>query len=153
MPAAIPTGACPGPILEPTSFGGLDVTRTITTAEEAKFIERLSWSHQTFVRQVIAIARGLGWKTACFRPGKTNRLDKNGKPIWVTPLQGDAEGWPDLVLFRGKQKLAWELKVKRDKPKAAQLRWLDVLEAAGFEVAVCYPRHWDTMMAILERVA
>lgn len=126
------------------------MTSSIST-EQAQILERDAWSHDQFIRQVIAIARGLGWKVASFRPGRTKQLRKDGTEIWKTPIQGDAKGWPDLVLCHGKRKMAWELKVKRDKPRLDQLAWLATLEAAGYEVAVCYPRHWEVMMKLLER--
>ena len=66
-------------------------------------------------------------------------------------MQGDGKGWPDLVLYRGRRKMAWECKVGSNKPTPEQLAWLDTLEMAGYEVAVCYPCHWETMCLILER--
>lgn len=120
------------------------------TLEDLKAMERESWNETEFGNQMYAVAKGLGWKGAHFRAGMTGRLDAAGKPVWVTPLQGDAKGWPDWALFRGKRKLAWELKVYPNKPSPEQLAWLDILELAGFEVAVCYPKHWETMCKILE---
>ncbi len=111
--------------------------------EEAKILERESWSEKQFTAQVIAIARGLGWRVAHFRPAKTAKG-------WRTAVQGDGAGFPDLLMFRRKRKIAWELKVKKNIPSLDQLEWLSALELAGFEIALCYPRHWDLMMRDLE---
>lgn len=74
-----------------------------------------------------------GWWRAHFRPLQT----RHG---WRVPgTYESGEGWPDLMLFRDEEKIAWELKKDRkNKPTAAQLGWLEVLERAGFETAVVY---------------
>lgn len=113
------------------------------TLEELKALERDSWSEKTFIAQTIAVASGLGWLTAHFRPAKTAKG-------WRTAVQGHGLGFPDLILVRGPLKIAWELKVKKNKPSPEQEAWLAALEMCGFETAVCYPKHWETMCKILE---
>jgi hypothetical protein len=119
------------------------------TLEELKALDRETWTEKQFTRIVIEHAQALGWIVAHFRPGMTGRIDKNGRKAWVTAVSGNGKGWPDLVMFRGTQAIAWELKVKKNAATREQKDWLDVLNSAGFYVGVCYPRHWNTMMANL----
>jgi hypothetical protein len=60
------------------------------------------------------------------------------------------EGWPDLMLFR-ERIVAIEVKVEPDKPTAAQLRWLDIINAAGGEAFVAYPADWAKVVEVLTR--
>ena len=54
-------------------------------------------------RQVVDLARLRGWRVAHFRPARTERG-------WRTPVEADGAGFPDLLLVRGAQLLAVELK-------------------------------------------
>lgn len=86
-----------------------------------------------FLRQVLDLARILGWRSAHFRPAWSARG-------WRTPVQGDGIGFPDLILVRRNRAIAAELKrevggtVSND-----QLLWLSAFEAAGLETAVWKP--------------
>jgi hypothetical protein len=57
-----------------------------------------------FTRQVLALARLRGWRTARFRPAGTTRG-------WRTAVRGDGVGFPDLVLLKGGLLPVAELKV------------------------------------------
>jgi len=80
-------------------------------------------SEKAFTAQIIALARWYKWRTAHFRPAMTKR----GR--WVTPVQGDGAGFPDLVLcHKGKGRLIFaELKTEKGKLSAKQNEWIDDL--------------------------
>lgn len=86
-----------------------------------------------FQQQVIDLARSRRWLCAHFRPGLTKR------GTWRTAVQGDGEGFPDLVLVR--ERVVWaELKTDKGRLRPEQKTWIDVLRAAGAEVYVWRPR-------------
>ncbi len=92
-------------------------------------------------RQVIELARLLGWRVAHFRPAQT----KHG---WRTAVAADGEGYPDLTLVR--ERTVWlELKRESGKPTEAQAAWLRDLHAAGAEVYLARPRHLEQLSKIL----
>lgn len=97
-------------------------------------------------RAVIALARTLGWRVAHFRPAQV----RPGR--YVTPVEADGAGFPDLVLARDRVVFA-ELKQAGKKPAESQEAWLNALELAGAEVYVWKPRDWrdGTIEAILKR--
>ena len=80
-------------------------------------------SEKAFTKQIIDLARLFGWKAAHFRPALTQR----GR--WVTAVQGDGAGFPDLVLVhRGKGRVIFvELKTQIGKLSEKQEQWLDAL--------------------------
>jgi hypothetical protein len=55
-------------------------------------------TEREFQRQVIDLARLLGWRCAHFRPGRTARG-------WRTPVQADGAGFPDLQPVRARDGL------------------------------------------------
>src|SRR5678815_1193598 len=73
-----------------------------------------------FTSQVIALARWYKWRVAHFRPAMTKRGN------WVTAVQGDGAGFPDLVLVRNGELIFAELKSARGtvKPGSEQEKWL-----------------------------
>lgn len=88
-------------------------------------------------RAVIALARLLGWAVVHFRAGRT----LNGS--WRTPCEGDAKGWPDLVLVHpGKGTRFRELKGDGGKLSADQAAWIARLQTAGQDAAVWTSQHW-----------
>jgi hypothetical protein len=87
-------------------------------------------------KAVIALAQRLQWRVAHFRPG----LTKAGN--WVTAVQGDGKGFPDLVLARPGRLLFVELKAQGKYPSPEQREWLEALGAAGTEWRVWRPRDW-----------
>jgi len=101
-------------------------------------------SESEFTRLLIAVARGLGWRTAHFRPARL----KSGR--WATPVQGDATGFPDLILVRGKRLLAIELKSRSGRLRPEQRDWLDALGLVpGVTCVVARPGDWPALMELL----
>lgn len=96
---------------------------------------------------VIQTARLLGWRVVHFRGVKVQTIDG---PRHMTPVAADAKGWPDLVLVRERVVFA-ELKGTSGSVESDQRAWLDALEAAGQEVYVWKPHHFDAVEAILTR--
>lgn len=78
-------------------------------------------SEKQFQKQVIAFAQLRKWMVAHFRPA---RVMVNGKETWRTPVAGDGEGFPDLVLARRGKVLFRELKAEAGKASQEQLAWL-----------------------------
>lgn len=85
-----------------------------------------------FQKQVIDLAHIHGWHVAAFRPAKV------GKDVWVTPVQADGKGFPDLVLVRERVIYA-ELKMPGRKLEPAQTVWQAKLLGAGQEYYVWEP--------------
>jgi hypothetical protein len=85
-------------------------------------------------KAVIELARRLGWRTAHFRPGMT----QTGR--WVTAVQGDGKGFPDLVLAKNGVVLFVELKAKVGRISKEQEEWL--WELPHDHSFVWRPEHW-----------
>jgi hypothetical protein len=101
-------------------------------------------SEAEFTRQVLALAKILGWVTFHARPGRT-------LTGWRTPVQGDGRGWPDLFAIHrvsGRIVVA-ELKVGNRQSIAEQAAWLDAFRAAGVEVYIWRPSSWPTIERVL----
>ena len=97
------------------------------------------------LRLVIAVARGLGWRVAHFRPA----LAKSGR--WMTPVQGDGIGFPDLVMVKGQRLIFMELKATTGRLRPEQRAWMDALDAVpGVTCAVVRPANWPTLVRLLE---
>jgi hypothetical protein len=59
-------------------------------------------------------------------------------------------GFPDLMLLRGGVCVVAELKVKKNRPTAAQRRWLAEFEAVpGLIVRHWRPEHWPEIVTLL----
>lgn len=103
-------------------------------------------TEKELMQSVIDMAQFRGWKVAHFRPAPTGRVDQNGKPIWVTPVQADGRGFPDLLMIRGPQALAVETKVQspsKGKITPEQQIWLDGLShVLGITSFVWRPSDW-----------
>jgi len=95
-----------------------------------------------FQRAVIEAARALGWRVHHTRPARL----ANGQ--WRTPLQGDP-GFPDLMLSRGPDLIAAELKSEHGRLSVPQRQWLVALRQAGVEVYVWRPSDWEAIIARL----
>ncbi len=100
-----------------------------------------------FQRQVIGLARVLGWRVAHFRTVRV--LRRNGSVHYATPVQADGAGFPDLVMVRGERLLAVELKAKRGVVSDEQRAWLDAFAAVRAEVYVWRPDDWDALAEVL----
>ena len=89
-----------------------------------------------------AVSRG--WEYMHIQPGLTDR----GR--YRTPVSGSlGPGWPDLILVRGSDLIAVELKADGRYPTPLQKRVMTTLEGALIECHVWRPRDWD---AIVERL-
>lgn len=90
-------------------------------------------SEDDLLRAVLEMARVLGVKTAHFRPAQA----KTGR--WITPVQGDGKGWPDLVCCGKGAVLFRELKSEQGRLTPEQVVWLKVLGGAGQDAKVWRP--------------
>lgn len=94
---------------------------------------------------VIEAARYLGWRVAHFRPGLTRAGN------WVTAVEGDGKGFPDLVMVRNGKMIFVELKSKNGRASTEQTGWLsDLTEVSNtaydgvVEVYVWRPADWES---------
>lgn len=93
-----------------------------------------------FQSQVMQVAKLYGWKIQHTRPAQY----ANGR--WATPIQGDA-GFPDLVLSHAEHGTIYaELKAENGRLSPAQVDWINTLAAAGDEIHVWRPRHFDMIV-------
>jgi hypothetical protein len=98
-----------------------------------------------FMAQVTDYARRRGWEWMHISPG----LNERGR--YRTPVSGSlGSGWPDLIMVRGSELLAVELKTDKGPVTALQHRVLTTLEGALVECHIWRPKDWDR---ILERLA
>lgn len=80
-----------------------------------------------FQEWVIELAHAFGWTAAHFRPARM--IDKDGKARWMTPVQADGKGWPDLFMVRGDRAVVSELKFGKNQLTPEQRHWLWLLGA------------------------
>jgi len=99
-----------------------------------------------FQKTVIAAARALGWRVAHFRPAQ------NQKGKWMTPVQADGAGFPDLVLCRDRVIFA-ELKAPGRQLSPHQVEWAEAIHKAGGEFYCWKPKDWGEIEAVLRRAA
>lgn len=98
-------------------------------------------SEKDFTRQVVQLAKLLGWRVAHFRPAQT----KHG---WRTAMSGDV-GFPDLLLIRGCVQLVFELKCGKNTTTPEQVKWLESFEGAGVSAHVLRPEDWPKIEELL----
>lgn len=91
-------------------------------------------SEDALLVAVIDLCRTLGLLTAHFRPAQS----QSGR--WLTAVQGDGKGYPDLTICGPAGVLFRELKAQVKYPTAEQRAWLEALTAAGGDAAVWKPR-------------
>jgi Holliday junction resolvase len=103
-------------------------------------------SERDFERQVLELAKLTGWRAAHFRPAKTSKG-------WRTPVSGDGEGFPDLVLVRPPVVLFAELKSEGGgKLRPEQAAWLEALGRCGrVEAYLWRPSSWPEIEKTLTR--
>jgi hypothetical protein len=94
-----------------------------------------------FQKQVIELAQHFRWRVAHFRPA---RVIVRGVETWRTPCEGDAAGFPDLVLAKYGQVYFRELKTQKGKVTPEQQAWLD---ATGGKV--WRPSDWPEIERLL----
>ena len=82
---------------------------------------------------VLQMSRLFGILTAHFRPA----LSKTGR--WMTAVQGNGKGFPDLTLAGHGGLLFRELKTTRGVLSPEQKTWLAALTAAGADAGVWRP--------------
>jgi hypothetical protein len=90
-------------------------------------------SEDDLLRTVLDMARLLGVMAAHFRPAKTQRGN------WVTAVQGDGKGYPDLTLAGHGGVLFRELKSEKGPASPEQKTWLARLNEAGVDAAIWRP--------------
>jgi hypothetical protein len=99
-------------------------------------------TERDFQRQVCELATIRGWSYLHIRAART-------ADSWRTPISGPlGKGWPDLVLVRGSQLIAVELKRDGAKTTPDQERVLKLLEEA-IPVFTFRPADWSRVEAVL----
>ena len=94
-----------------------------------------------FQRQVIDLAHYRGWLAVHFR------ASMNARGQWMTAVQGDGVGWPDLFLVRPPRLKLVELKLDGGKLTVAQQGWREVLILVPFlEYGLWTPSMWDEIV-------
>ena len=104
-------------------------------------LKLIAESEREFQREVIKIAKSLGWYVYHALPGQ-------GRNKHLTLFIGK-RGFPDLVLCRPPRLIFAELKSERGKPSTDQTEWLDALRACGVEVHVWRPSDLERITAML----
>jgi hypothetical protein len=79
----------------------------------------------------------------------TSRTDKKDKPVWVTAVQADGKGFPDVICVR-ERVLYIEAKCGAGRLSEDQKGWRDVLLAAKAEWYCFKPHDWPTIEEVLE---
>ena len=101
-------------------------------------------SEAQFMGTVTDYALRQGWEWLHIQPG----LNERGR--YRTPVTGAlGSGWPDLILVRGSDILAVELKSEKGQTTALQRRVLQTLEQALVECHVWRPSDWPAIEARL----
>ena len=103
----------------------------------------LSISENVFLDLVLRLAKMNGWRVAHFRTART----KHGG--FLTPVQGDGKGYPDLTMVRGDRLIFAELKAERGSMEPEQKEWLAELKTTGAEVYKWKPRDWGAIVYCL----
>jgi hypothetical protein len=110
-------------------------------------------SEDVLLRTVIDMAQHMGVLAAHFRPAQA----KSGR--WLTAVQGDGKGYPDVTLVGPGGVLFRELKADRKYPAPEQRRWLTALDEAGADAGVWRPADLQSgrieaeLRAVRKRVA
>lgn len=94
-------------------------------------------SEDDLLRAVIDMCRLFGLMVAHFRPAQVR--DKDGKTRWVTAVQGDGKGYPDLTIAGPGGVLFRELKSQKGTATAEQSVWLGQLTAGGQDAGIWRP--------------
>ena len=101
-------------------------------------------SEKEFLEQVLALGKLYHWRCAHFR----HALQRDGK--YLTPVQADGAGFPDLVMVRDERVVWAELKSEKGRVSDRQLEWIKALaKAKQKEVYVWRPSQWEELEEIL----
>lgn len=100
-------------------------------------------SEKDFQKTVIDMAHLFGWRVAHFRPAMTKR----GR--WVTPVQADGAGFPDLLLIKCPSLIVAELKSDKGKPSEKQKEWLRAFNGCYVSNFVWRPSDLDAIEIVL----
>jgi hypothetical protein len=84
-------------------------------------------------------------------------LTPDGRIRWMTPVQADGKGFPDIIMVRGGRSsedaagriIIAELKVKGGELSDEQAVWLALFRGAGIEAYVWFSWEWDVIESIL----
>ncbi len=99
-------------------------------------------TEKDFTKTVIDLAKTYHWRVAHFRTAMT----QSGN--YITPVQADGAGFPDLVLVKGRRLLFCELKSENGRLSQAQKQWIFTLMPI-VEVYVWKPSNWDEIVKVL----
>lgn len=90
-------------------------------------------SEDSLLRTVLEMAKRMGVLSAHFRPAQS----QTGR--WLTAVQGDGKGFPDVVIAGKGGVLFRELKAARGSLSPEQRTWQSVLAEAGADMGVWRP--------------
>ncbi|WP_433731113.1 VRR-NUC domain-containing protein [Actinoplanes sp. CA-051413] len=90
-------------------------------------------SEDALLRTILEMAKRMGVLAAHFRPAQS----QTGR--WLTAVQGDGKGYPDVTLVGKGGVLFRELKAARGSLSREQKVWLAALEEAGADMGVWRP--------------
>jgi hypothetical protein len=93
-------------------------------------------SEAQFQKAVIELAHRLGWRVAHFR------TSQNSRGQYMTAVQADGAGFPDLVLVRDRVIFA-ELKTAGKQLSTPQVEWAEAIHKASGEFYCWKPKDWD----------
>ena len=99
-------------------------------------------SENEFLKQVIELAHLYHWRCAHFRTA----MSQSGQ--YITPVQADGAGFPDLVMARAKRLIIAELKTEKGKLSPKQIAWIDALDGIE-ELYVWRPSDLNEIAEIL----
>jgi len=97
-----------------------------------------------WMTQVIDYAHLRHWYVAHIGRAQT----PNGR--WLTPVQADGKGFPDLLMVRDTRMVVAELKAKRGYATSNQRTWLELLDhVTGVEAFLWRPNDFQEVREVL----
>lgn len=137
--------------VDPSAFGPvLDRALGDGVTEVFRQSIRKNLPEKIFQDFVIEFAQALGWRVAHFRTVKA--LRENGSVQYLTPVQADGEGFPDLEFVRERIVKA-ELKSDSGTIRDSQKLWAAAYMHAGVEYHLWRPRDVEEIITVLTRYA
>lgn len=106
-------------------------------------LKRITMTGTDLQQTIIEYAHIKGWRIAHFRPA----LTKKG---WRTPVSGDGEGFPDLIMVRPPRVVVFECKSEKEKVTTKQVAWLGMFRECGLLSRVVRPHNWNDIVKWLE---